>query len=808
VPTARADVALDDRNREDRGNPGTAFQQRQAEMSRRSAARAQQGSGARLPRAALLPGPAELLRRPAGLVERIRWLFFLCALSALALTGAGALVGGNARADVLLVLSCAGLASSWVHRYRSGTTAAVLDATDALCLLLFALACPQPAIAFGVLVPALWFRAVYGRSWRVAAYAVGMCLAVTAALPLWDLVPGHPAAAAAPVLGSLPAMLINAIVSRHLALSLFERERDRDREVALAVLGNELLGVTDRRQIMRLARAAAEQVIGATPGLRAALVVERGDVLEVVHCIGEFPHPPTALPRHVLPTTAGSDESVPVVPTAELVRASGIRGEWLALQMPDSPQAHLLLGAEPEVPRGAVLAARSMLSQVTMALRTSAAHHRLRNQAHTDPLTGLANRAAFSAAMAEALVTPGTETWVLFLDLDDFKAVNDTLGHLAGDRLLAHFGSQLTGTVRAEDLCARLGGDEFAVLLRGATEADARRIGQRVVELISTPVELAEGLAQIGASVGAAFVRPGTSETSVVHQADVAMYAAKAAGKNRVQFFSPALLQVDDRAAAEAELRAAVEHGELQLAYQPVLSAADGRCTAVEALVRWAHPTRGLLTPAAFLDLAEETGAIIALGEHVLRSACRDAAGWHDPAAPVTVHVNVSPIQLAHPHFVELVRGSLADAELAADRLVIEVTESTVLDSPAVSATLDELVTLGVGIALDDFGTGYAALTTLRSLPIDIVKIDRSFVAGALSQDADQAVVEAIVQMAARLGLETVAEGVESVEQQAFLTAAGITALQGYLYLAPAPLASFTAWLADNRRRTGALAPA
>jgi EAL domain-containing protein (putative c-di-GMP-specific phosphodiesterase class I) len=292
----------------------------------------------------------------------------------------------------------------------------------------------------------------------------------------------------------------------------------------------------------------------------------------------------------------------------------------------------------------------------------------------------------------------------------------------------------------------------------------------------------------------------------VVHQADVAMYAAKAAGKNQVQLFSPELLQVEDRAAAANELRAAVEAGQLVLAYQPVVSAADGRCTAVEALVRWDHPERGLLGPGAFLGLAEETGVVIALGEHVLRAACADAATWGAGTAPVAVHVNASPIQLAHPHFVELVRATLADTGLPAHRLVVEVTETTVLDSPAVSATLDELVRLGVGIALDDFGTGYSALTTLRSLPIDIVKIDKSFVAGALTRVADAAVVEAIVQMADRLGLETVAEGVETVEQRAFLEAVGITGLQGFLLLRPAPFADFTAWLAENQRRTAGAA--
>jgi diguanylate cyclase (GGDEF)-like protein len=760
------------------------------------------------PSAALrLRRAADRLRRPAELVERTRWLFCVCALAALALTTLAALPALTVATLPLLLTSCAALGFSWVHRYRARHAPQVLDVTDVLACLLFALACPQPGVALGLTFPALWYRAVYGRTRQVTAYGAALTVAMSVSVLAWRLLPGHGAPAASAVFGALPVMLLTVVVARHLALSLLQRERDQAREAALASLSSALLGVTDRRQIMREAWTTAEAVCRVTSGLRIAVVHEDGDVLRVVGIAGDFLRPPTTLPRTLLPATRPTEEPAPVDPPDALVLGSGIRGEWLVLPMPDSPGAYMLLGGTPSVQPEAVLAAQSMLNQVALALRTCDALEGLQAQALTDELTGLANRSAFSTAMAEALENPDTETWVLFLDLDDFKVVNDSLGHLAGDRLLGHLGSQLTGTLRAGDLCARLGGDEFAVLLRGATESDARAIGRRVIELISTPVQLAEGLARIGASVGASRVRPGTSETLVVHQADVAMYAAKAAGKNQMQFFHAGLLELDDRAAAEAELRAAVEGGELVLAYQPVVSAADGRCTAVEALVRWDHPDRGLLGPDLFLGLAEETGAIIALGERVLRAACVDAATWDDPSAPVTVHVNASPTELVHPHFVDLVRRSLADAGLAPERLVIEITESTVLDSPAVSATLDELVRQGVGIALDDFGTGYSALTTLRSLPIDIVKIDKSFVAGALTQAADQAVVEAIVQMADRLGLQTVAEGVESLEQHDFLVAAGISALQGFRYLPPAPVAEFRAWLAENRR-AGELTPA
>ncbi|MCZ2828091.1 EAL domain-containing protein [Modestobacter sp. VKM Ac-2986] len=758
----------------------------------------------------VLRAALQRLHPPAELVEHTRWLFCLASIASVGLTSLTVLSGDvTGWSFALATVAAVTFVVSWLHRYRRRRAPLPADLADLLALALFAAACPRPVLALGVAFPAVWYRAVYGDTRRIVAYGLGVCLALTCGLQLWSAVPGHGAQlAAAAVLGNLPVLLLTVFVVRHLAVGLFEREHTRARDTALAALGGQLLGVTDRSAILRTAWATAEAVCAATPGLRTAVLARDGDVLRVHGAAGEFLRRPTTLPGDLL-----SDEDPDpqrVVPPTALVLSSGVRGEWLGLPMPDSPGGYMLLGGHPTVPGDAVLAVQSMLNQVALALRTSSAHRELRAQALTDRLTGLANRTAFSAAVDAALADADSEAWVLFLDLDDFKVVNDTLGHLAGDRLLAHLGCELTGALRAEDLCARLGGDEFAVLLRGAGEAEARRIGQRIVETISTPVELGEGLARIGASIGATRLQPGSTETLVVHQADVAMYAAKSAGKNRVHFFHPGMLQLEAAAEAEAELRAAVDGGELVLAYQPVVAAGDGRCTAVEALVRWAHPERGLLGPDQFLALAEETGAIVPLGEFVVRRVCADAARWAQEGHPVAVHVNASPTQLAHPRFVELVRESLATTGLAPGRLVVEVTETTVLDSPVVAATLDALVALGVGIALDDFGTGYSALTTLRSLPIGIVKIDRSFVAGVLTQAADQAVVEAIVQMASRLGLQTVAEGVESVEQQDVLERAGIDSLQGYLYLPPAPAAEFTAWLADNRRRssTGELTPA
>ncbi|MCW2676400.1 MAG: putative Diguanylate kinase [Modestobacter sp.] len=746
------------------------------------------------------PAPARVclrLRRPDDLVERTRWLFFVCVLVALVLTDLGAVPQAGVWSLTLLVGSSAALVGSWVHRYLAQRAAPLLDVSDVLATALFALACPQPAVAYGMTFSALWFRAVYGRTRAVGAYATGMSLAMVSSLLWWDVVPGHATSTPAdPVLGALPVMLLNAVVARHLARGLFEREQAQARDAALAAVGSQLLGVTDRDLIQRWAWQAADAICRATPGLRVAVFNADGEDVEVVGHAGAFLHPPPALPRDLLPLDGVAGEPRPFPAPAALTAAAG-HAAWMSIPVPDRPGRVMLVGAASAVPHEGLVAIRSLVNQVALAMGLSDAHRDLQQRAHTDALTGLANRAVFSTALADSLRCDDS-AWVLFLDLDDFKLVNDALGHVAGDRLLGQLGARLTGVLRRQDLCARLGGDEFAILLREADEDDARALGRRVVEVLSTPVQLAEGTARIGASVGATAVRRGASETEIVQQADLAMYAAKSAGKNRVQVFHPGLLRSDETARLAVELRAAADNGELLLSYQPIVSVADGRCAAVEALVRWAHPTRGLLAPDSFLDVAEQTGAIVPIGEYSLRQACADGQRWAELGHPVPVHVNASATQLAHPRFVEVVRGCLAREGMDPQLLVVEITESTVLDSPAVQATIDELVRLGVGLALDDFGTGYSSLTTLRSLPIDTVKIDKSFIAGSASEPADQAVVEAIVQMAGRLGLHTVAEGVETHAQQRYLEDVGIDAVQGYLHLAPVPAGEFTAWLCGS----------
>ncbi len=742
------------------------------------------------------------LRRPADLVEQTRQLFYVLALVPLVVVTPGAAVqagGGWSRAAVLT--AGATLAISWTHRYVTGVPRSALDLADVVAITVFALAAPGPEWVFGVLFPGMYLRAVYGRTTHVAAYAVAMCAGMTLAALAWPGLPGRTEVNdPAIVFMTLPIVGLTVIGARHLAVALLAREATRERDAVLVALGGELLGVTDPVEIRQRVWAAVEAVCASTPGLRALLVGD-GDAAgrPVVARSGGFVHDVAVLPPAALAPVAGGD-GLEVADTAPLDAATGSEADWVVLPALSAHRHVLLAGAPGGVPTEVLTALRSVGTLAALALRAGDERRDLEVRARTDALTGLANRGAFAAALDDAAASGTTDVWVLFADLDDFKTVNDALGHAVGDLLLQHVAARVAGTMREQDVCARLGGDEFAVLVRGATEAEARAIAERLVERLSAPVRLDGRLVQVGASVGLAPLVPGVSGDEAVQRADLAMYAAKSSGKNRVRTFSPALRDAVGGRTLVGELRRAVDEEQFVVHYQPIVAVADGRCTAVEALVRWAHPTRGLLFPAAFLEAAEDSGLIVAIGESVLRRACADAAGWSDDR-PVALHVNVAPAQLADPRFPAVVRACLRESGLAPARLVVEITESTALDLGAVQSALDALTGLGVRLAVDDFGTGYSALTTLRTLPVDVVKIDRSFVAGAGTEVVDRAVLEAVVQMAGRLGLETVAEGVEDPAQQEFVARVGVTTVQGYLHSRPVPCTELAAWLADPARR-------
>lgn len=411
-----------------------------------------------------------------------------------------------------------------------------------------------------------------------------------------------------------------------------------------------------------------------------------------------------------------------------------------------------------------------------------------------DPLTGLLNRRLLlerlERAVARARRTGGT-LGLLFIDLDRFKTVNDALGHGAGDALLVEIAHRLRARIRATDTAARLGGDEFVVLLEPLRRpTDAGRVAREIMTAITHPVALDGREIVVGASVGiATFPADGTGPVELLGRADAAMYRAKSEGGGQLAFWGPAMHKAAlERLELDRDLRRALRRNQLVLHYQPTVELDSGRIVGAEALLRWHHPSRGLVPPGRFVGLAEETGLIVPIGGWILETACAQAVAWAAAGGPASVAVNVSPRQLHRSDLVATVRNALAASGLLPDRLVLELTESSLLeDVDSAAATLAALKTIGVRIALDDFGTGYASVAHLNRLPLDLVKIDRAFVQRIGRSFRDEAIVRAIQGLADTLGLDVVAEGVEERAQLAFLRSCGCRHAQGYLFGRPAP---------------------
>ena len=408
----------------------------------------------------------------------------------------------------------------------------------------------------------------------------------------------------------------------------------------------------------------------------------------------------------------------------------------------------------------------------------------------TDTLTGLANRALVSTRLARLTAQPlraGRHSAALLVDLDRFKPINDTYGHGAGDAVLQAVAVALRSVLRAGDTAGRLGGDEFAVILLNLpTPGAAVEIAERLVRALRTPVIFGEHVLDIQASIGVAIRDADSADGNVLLQhADAAMYAAKRSGRDRMVLYTTEL----DTRARDAELRRGIAAGELVVHFQPAVDLHDGRIVAVEALVRWAHPTRGLLMPDTFIDLAEDTGAIVPLGEWVLLAACLQAAQWRAtiPAAEqLRLSVNLSPRQVMQADLVDRVTAILADTGFPARLLILELTESVILQpSPEIVARLDALRRMGIGLAVDDFGTGYSSLSLLRRLPVNILKVDRSFVTGIADDAQTRSVADAIIRLGEAFKLVVVAEGIETPEQAAALRDMGCRFGQGYLYYRP-----------------------
>ena len=483
------------------------------------------------------------------------------------------------------------------------------------------------------------------------------------------------------------------------------------------------------------------------------------------------------------------------IDTAGFDQVSAVEGEPPTLRVPvgdpEQPLAYIEVFKEMPSTRDDEVFVEMVAGVVLSATVRFGAEDAIRHQAMHDPLTGLPNRALFNDRLEHALSRHARDVGfvaVMIVDLDGFKNVNDSLGHLTGDALLIAVANRFEARLRGFDTIARLGGDEFALLFDALDEVDqAGRVAQRVLDALVSPLLLPGREIAIGASVGVSLTnKTGAKADRLIADADAAMYRAKREGKGCYRVFEAAMhTAAVERLSLEQDLRGAIRDGDLTVYYQPIVDTDTWRVSSFEALARWQHPTRGFVPPDTFIPLAEESGLIIELGRAVLLEACRQAQQWHTmcPGLRPSIAVNASRLQLANPSFPGHVADALARADLDPSSLIIEVTESILAsESRHVIATLDELRRTGVRVAIDDFGTGYSSFAALAELPIDILKIDKRFIDHLVYDEQGRGFVNAIMQLAQTLHLETTAEGVEQREQRDALAALGCTHVQGFLF--------------------------
>ena len=453
-----------------------------------------------------------------------------------------------------------------------------------------------------------------------------------------------------------------------------------------------------------------------------------------------------------------------------------------------------------------------------ITVRTSgleAANRQLRHLATHDALTGLPNRVLLDDRLTQAVAhadRDGRSFALMVCDLDRFKLVNDSLGHAAGDQLLQEVARRLTGLVRSVDTVARLGGDEFVLLITSIQDSeDARRVAAQAIEVLQTPVRIAGIDVHTSPSIGIAFYpADGRTIEALTAHADAAMYCAKQRGRGNVQCYEGGMnAGSEDRVQLESDLHNAIALKQFELYYQPKVNTATGTVRSAEALIRWIHPERGLIPPDGFIPLAEECGLIGAIGEWVVREACRQARAWQDSGmAPLRVSVNLSPSQFRGSGLTQSIRTALEAANLHPQYLEVELTESAVMSNPEESiAILEQLSTMGVLVSVDDFGSGYSSMSYLRRFPIDKLKIDRVFINEIASRPEDASIVRAIVSLAHSLRLKVVAEGVETPAQLDFLKNVGCDEYQGFHFSRPVPAIEFERIVRENSTKTGSMKP-
>jgi diguanylate cyclase (GGDEF)-like protein len=612
-------------------------------------------------------------------------------------------------------------------------------------------------------------------------------------------------------------------VAGHLVGDTLRRhQQGAARERLLSSAGAALFSATGPAAIHRTAVTAAVRLAGSDQRLRACLFRLEQQERELLAVAAEGDRAGEPLGRRVplasMPAALRLGLLERRTVYAERQQAAGPlafepkRGAVLQLPLPtrDGLWGVLTVASEGPIPVDARDALEALRAQVALALERAALTADLRRRASFDPLTELANRGRFRERLQQALGRPDggrPACAVLLLDLDDFKTVNDSLGNLAGDQVLQVVAERLRACVRAGDTPARLGGDEFAVLLAPVgDQAQAVAAAERILAALAAPVPVAGRQLQLRASMGIRLGGRGEQPDEVLRDADLAMYLARERSRGTYQVFDQAMhADAVRRQAAEADLRRAVAEERFTVRYQPIIELASGRLAGLEALVRWQHPQRGLVPPADFIPLAEQTGLIVPIGSFVLRTACRAARDWqrrYPMDLPPFMSVNLSVVQLLEADPLEEVTGVLDACGLDPADLVLEITESVlVIDADATIERLRALRGLGVHLAIDDFGTGYSSLAYLRRLPVDTLKLAKPFVDGLTRGIEEAALAHAIVRLGDTLSLRVVAEGVEDEDQALELQALGCEFGQGYLFARPLDQAGVERLLRVEQRR-------